>query len=119
MRGGPLRPPPRGTTRIRYAVGGRVKRVDDSKFNIVENIADIATVDINELFAMEPGEDLCLLCVHAPCLCDLVKLELKIEMLRDSKEAVKNNPGMNFEHRDRGFELTLLTYKVFSARKAE
>ena len=66
-----------------------IKKAENNQITLLHD--DIETVDINELFAVEPDEELCLLCVHAPCLCDLVKLELKIEMLRDSKEAVNIN----------------------------
>ena len=40
---------------------------------------------------------MCLLCVYSPCVCDLVKLELKIEILRRGKEMQEKEEKQEIE----------------------
>ena len=52
----------------------------------VENTGDeeLSPPDLSE-------EDFCLDCVHRPCLCTLLRLEMKIKVLREEKNEVKED----------------------------
>ena len=65
------------------------KEITEGVEEIIEN-----EIEIEDLLEMA-GEEICGLCAHTPCLCLLLKVDLKLKMLRESQEIPKKTSTQN------------------------